>query len=114
MEEPVASNYYPVNGWLAMEDKESGKRVTVVNDRSQGGGSIRDGSLELMLHRRLLDDDDFGVQEPLNETEFETGLVARGSHYILFDSDQNQAMERTRFLANEIFYDSYIGMNKKR
>lgn len=37
-------------------------------DRSQGGGSIFDGQIEIMVHRRLQYDDDRGVIEPLNET----------------------------------------------
>ncbi len=92
-----------------MEDEDSGRRVTVVNDRAQGGASIKDGSLELMLHHRLLDDDAFGVQEALNETEFDQGLVARGSHYIQFDDNPEDAIERTRILANEIFAEPIIG-----
>lgn len=36
-----------------------------------------------MVHRRLLDDDAFGVGEPLNETAFNEGLVARGKHYLI-------------------------------
>ena len=36
-------------------------------DRSEGGGSIVDGEIELMLHRRMSVDDDRGVDEPLDE-----------------------------------------------
>nr|CAD7203986.1 unnamed protein product [Timema douglasi] len=35
------------------------------------------------LHRRLLHDDAFGVEEALNETAFGKGLVARGKHYVI-------------------------------
>lgn len=68
--EPVAGNYYPVNAQLFIRDEETlsmRRQLTLVNDRSQGGSSIHDGSLELMLHRRLLRDDGRGVEEALNE-----------------------------------------------
>lgn len=35
------------------------------------------------VHRRLLHDDAFGVDEALNETAYGKGLIARGSHYLL-------------------------------
>ena len=55
-----------------------------MNDRSQGGTSRTDGELELMVHRRLLHDDDFGVGEALNETGVSgKGLVVRGRHILL-------------------------------
>lgn len=41
-----------------------------------------DGEIELMVHRRLLYDDDFGVGEALNEVAYGTGLVARGKHWL--------------------------------
>ena len=44
---------------------------------------MKDGEMELMVHRRLLDDDAFGVGEPLNETAFGMGLVARGKHFLI-------------------------------
>ncbi|KAM8843149.1 lysosomal alpha-mannosidase [Synchiropus picturatus] len=76
--EPVAGNYYPINSRVFIRD--ASRQLTVVTDRSQGGGSLRNGSLEIMLHRRLLYDDNRGVAEPLNETSdlFPEGLVVRG------------------------------------
>ncbi len=40
----------------------------MLNDRSQGGSSLNSGEVEIMIHRRLIKDDDRGVGEPLNET----------------------------------------------
>ena len=64
--------------------------------------------MEVMLHRRLLVDDHWGVGEALNETAYEKGLVARGKHYLLFDFDSNEAHRRTRLLANEIYAQPLI------
>jgi hypothetical protein len=64
--EPVAGNYYPVNALMSLDDGKN--ELTVLTDVSQGGASLADGELEFMLHRRVLQDDSRGVQEPLNET----------------------------------------------
>ena len=50
--EPVTSNYYPVNCFIAAKDSET--MMTILTDRSEGGASLKDGSLELMVQRRLL------------------------------------------------------------
>jgi Glycosyl hydrolases family 38 C-terminal domain/Glycosyl hydrolases family 38 C-terminal beta sandwich domain len=95
MFEPVAGNYYPVNAAMFMADQSTSFSVMV--DRTQGGGSIFDGSVELMAHRRLLADDSRGVGEPMNETDggvtpyppfgkntrWGEGLVIRGTYRIL-------------------------------
>nr|XP_036215974.1 lysosomal alpha-mannosidase [Bactrocera oleae] len=81
MTEAVSGNYYPVTTRIAIEDTT--KRIALLNDRAQGGSSLKDGALELMLHRRLLRDDAFGVGEALNETAFGQGLVARGKVYLV-------------------------------
>ncbi len=60
-------------------------------DRSEGGGSIYDGSIEIMVHRRILHDDGLGVREPLNETAYGTGLVVTGKHIILVDRPSDSA-----------------------
>ena len=59
------------------------RQLWVMTDRAQGGSSLRSGQLEVMLHRRLFNDDAFGVGEALNETAFGTGLVVRGQHRVL-------------------------------
>ncbi|KAG8450230.1 hypothetical protein GDO86_002757 [Hymenochirus boettgeri] len=88
--EPVAGNYYPVNSRIYIKDKYA--QLTVLTDRSQGGSSIKDGSVELMVHRRLLQDDDRGVGEPLLEIgEYGEGLVVRGRHLLLLDNPEQSA-----------------------
>jgi lysosomal alpha-mannosidase len=61
-------------------------------DRSEGGGSIHDGSIEIMVHRRILHDDGLGVGDPLNETAFGQGLVVRGKHFLILESPANSAL----------------------
>ncbi|PSN54844.1 Lysosomal alpha-mannosidase, partial [Blattella germanica] len=79
--EPAAGNYYPITSKIEM--RASGYGVAILNDRAQGGSSLNDGQVELMLHRRLLHDDAFGVGEALNETAFNEGLIARGKQYLM-------------------------------
>ncbi|XP_036748766.2 lysosomal alpha-mannosidase isoform X2 [Manis pentadactyla] len=85
--EPVAGNYYPVNSRIYITD--GNVQLTVLTDRSQGGSSLRDGALELMVHRRLLKDDGRGVGEPLREDSF--GLWVRGRHLVLLDRARTAA-----------------------
>lgn len=79
--EPVAGNYYPVVSHISFDNSSAG--LAIVTDRAQGGSSMADGSLELMVHRRLLHDDAFGVGEAINEQAYGQGLVARGRHFVL-------------------------------
>ena len=75
--EPVAGNYYPVNSRMYIKDSD--KQLTILTDRSLGGSSMKDGSMEIMLHRRLLVDDKRWVGEPLNEAGIlGKGLIVRG------------------------------------
>ncbi|CAH1794207.1 unnamed protein product [Owenia fusiformis] len=103
--EPVAGNYYPINSRAFIRDEVANSDIqfTVLNDRSQGGGSIQDGNLEIMLHRRLLHDDSLGVGEPLNETGVAgNGLVVRGKHYVYL-GDKSSSAKLHRDLGEEIF-----------
>lgn len=103
LREHVAGNYYPVNSRIYLKEDERKLQFTVLTDRSQGGSSITDGSVELMVHRRLLYDDAFGVGEALNETYFEgKGLVVRGKHRVLLSSF-DEAAEKHRSLAQAMY-----------
>jgi lysosomal alpha-mannosidase len=44
--ENITANYYPVDSAIFIENKEI--RMTVLTDRTQGGSSLRDGTIELM------------------------------------------------------------------
>nr|QHC34068.1 lysosomal alpha-mannosidase [Platynereis dumerilii] len=85
--EMIAGNYFPVNSRIYIKDKALDTQLTILTDRSQGGASPIHGSIELMVHRRLLYDDSLGVGEPLNETGSDgKGLVIRGKHYLLLEN----------------------------
>eukprot|EP00931_Biecheleriopsis_adriatica_P102099 TRINITY_DN77122_c0_g1_i1.p1 TRINITY_DN77122_c0_g1~~TRINITY_DN77122_c0_g1_i1.p1 ORF type:complete len:1154 (+),score=170.39 TRINITY_DN77122_c0_g1_i1:66-3527(+) len=116
--EPVAGNYYPVNTLIAVQDEEKDAEIVVLTDVSQGGSSLSSGEIELMVHRRIQEDDSRGVQEPLNETMcgcndinavpgqmgahghegdggcWCAGLTVRGRHWIIFDHIQEAHAQR--------------------
>ncbi|XP_049819132.1 lysosomal alpha-mannosidase [Aethina tumida] len=79
-DEPQAGNYYPINAKIMIRDDK--KQFAVLTDRSEGGSSLHDGEVELMIHRALLNDDGKGVGEALNEQEHGQGLIARVSHFV--------------------------------
>lgn len=78
----ISSNYYPVDSAIAIRDfNKSRIQVTVMNDRAQGGSSGVSGeaTIELMQQRRTTEDDNKGVNEPLNETDPSTGFGIRST-----------------------------------
>jgi hypothetical protein len=50
--EPVSENYYPINSHIYITDAEQNPTmaVSLVTDRAQGGTSLKDGQLELMVY----------------------------------------------------------------
>ena len=46
--ENVTTNYYPITSAIAIKDPDNGKALTVMNDKTQGGSSLRVGTVELM------------------------------------------------------------------
>ncbi|KAL3527226.1 hypothetical protein ACH5RR_011882 [Cinchona calisaya] len=81
--QPVAGNYYPLNLGIFTSDDQS--EFSVLVDRATGGSSIKDGQIELMLHRRTIYDDSRGVGEALDERVCVEstceGLTVRGTYY---------------------------------
>jgi hypothetical protein len=101
--QPIAGNYYPINAAIYIEDDN--KSLAVVTDRSQGGSSLTDGAIEIMVQRRTLADDARGVGEPLNETDgdvtpyppygdatrYGEGVIIRGKHRMMVDGGHSGA-----------------------
>jgi len=50
-----------------IENIDTNDAAAIINDRCQGATSLREGEIEIMIHRRILKDDARGVGEPLNE-----------------------------------------------
>ncbi|KAG5887526.1 hypothetical protein JTB14_022138 [Gonioctena quinquepunctata] len=84
--EPVSSNYFPVTSKISIRDEDRNLQLSVLTDRAQGGTSLTDGEVELMIHRRTMKDDHKGVGQPLREMEYGNYIVTRGSHLFFLDS----------------------------
>jgi hypothetical protein len=79
----VTANYYPINSAISIQDANSTRRMTVMNDRSQGGTSIAPGTVELMQNRAAPSDDNKGVGEPLMErNEYGNGIRVKATYYV--------------------------------
>ncbi|KAH8410113.1 hypothetical protein KR009_006062 [Drosophila setifemur] len=89
--QPTSGNYYPITSRIALEDNN--KRIALLNDRAQGGTSMQNGQLEIMLARRLVRDDGYGVGEALNEVQYGEGLIARGSIYLILSPTGESTFE---------------------
>jgi lysosomal alpha-mannosidase len=108
--ERTAGNYFPINSRLILAD-ESGelrRQLTLITDRSQGGSSLVDGCGELMLHRRILHDDNYGVREPLNELGVDQkGLRVKGKLHLIFNTTR-QSVRLHRELALKVNWQPLI------
>ncbi|KAE8010634.1 hypothetical protein FH972_006989 [Carpinus fangiana] len=106
--QPVAGNYYPLNLGIYTKDKKS--ELSVLVDRATGGASIKDGEVELMLHRRMLFDDSRGVGEALDESVcIDTtceGLTVRGNYYV--SVNQLGAGARWRRTTGQEIYSPFL------
>ncbi|XP_063925701.1 lysosomal alpha-mannosidase-like isoform X2 [Zophobas morio] len=106
---PVTGNYYPVTSKIGIKDETNKFQMAVLNDRAQGGTSLTEGSIELMLHRRLTQDDGLGVGETLNEKQYGQGLYARGRHFLTFGSTEaNGTAAFERNLAEEVLLSPLV------
>ncbi|XP_052739164.1 lysosomal alpha-mannosidase [Bicyclus anynana] len=92
---PVSACYYPVTSRACLRARNASVHVCVLTDRAQGGTSYDEGEIELMVHRRLLTDDGFGLEESLNEEAFGLGLVVKGKHRIFFGNVKHDVEELT-------------------
>mmetsp|Transcript_2491 Transcript_2491/g.3847 ORF Transcript_2491/g.3847 Transcript_2491/m.3847 type:complete len:227 (+) Transcript_2491:1392-2072(+) len=71
----ISANYYPVDTAIAMQhhdllQKTPSRQAMVLNDRSMAGSAeLQNSTIELLHNRRMVVDDNKGVDEVLNETD---------------------------------------------
>lgn len=67
----IEGSYFPVVNRIMIKGIQYA--FAVYTDRSEGGSSLAEGDLELMLHRATTVDDGLGVGEPLIERAYGEG-----------------------------------------
>ena len=92
---------------MIMINQTDGQSVALINDRSQGGTSLKEGQLELMIHRRIGTDDKRGVGEALREDDYDTNCHRMGT------CNQSKGLTQT-VIHHLIFYNSNTDPNAAR
>jgi alpha-mannosidase len=64
---PVASNFYPLVYHASIGDDQY--QLTIVANTSRGVASMKEGSIEVLVHRRTSKDDRRGVATPLDDVQ---------------------------------------------
>ncbi|XP_008200174.3 lysosomal alpha-mannosidase [Tribolium castaneum] len=82
-EEPIAGNYHPITSRIVLKDEEKALELAVLNDRAQGGTSLKDGQVEIMIQRNCPHNDFGRVGDSINDQEYGQGVITRGRHYIV-------------------------------
>ena len=117
--EPVAGNYYPVNAAIYIEDDTSS--LSVIVDHSQGGSSLADGCVELMVQCCTLAVDASGLGEAMNETvdgitpyppygnaeQLGDGIVIKGKHRIMIGKGKEGA-SLARSVMDDAFLEAFV------
>ena len=86
------ANFYPVNTAITLRDNSTQdlskkEQLTIINDRAQAGASFKPSSIELLIARRTMFDDNRGVDEPLNETISDgRPRIYEVNHYVIQSS----------------------------
>ena len=70
--------------------------MNILPDRAQGGGSIEEGQLEFLIHRRLVGQDLCSFKEPLDEMAHGEGLVVRGTHTLFFEDTRDDEIDNNK------------------
>eukprot|EP00759_Apiculatamorpha_spiralis_P005848 PhF_6_TR13441/c0_g1_i1/m.21474/K12311/MAN2B1, LAMAN; lysosomal alpha-mannosidase len=96
--EPVSGNFFPTYSFTYLVDSNgnTNRNMVVVGDRARAAASLSSGSLEMLVHRRLLHDDGRGVGEPLNEN---TRIISR-NYFIINDPRMNVTTRETALFTN--------------
>jgi len=68
VDDKVASNFYPINSLLSIRDTSNNRQISIYNDRPQGGSSLSNGEMFIVMNRWSKYDDNRGLSRPLYES----------------------------------------------
>jgi hypothetical protein len=89
----TGGNFYPVTSFISIQDEnksENKNKVTIFNDRPQGGTGFLPGSLILILQRMSYGSDNKGLIETMYETESMNTDNFKTTHLIVFGTNINK------------------------
>ena len=89
----TGGNFYPVTSFISIQDEnnsENKNKVTIFNDRPQGGTGFIRGSLILILQRMSYGNDNKGLLENMYETESMNSNDFITTHLIVFGTNINK------------------------
>ena len=93
----ISGNFYPVTSAIAIRDSEKKLQATIMNDRAQAGSAdLEKSTIELIQHRRMVQDDNRGPKEILNETDASgNGIKVNAKYWLqIFDMNADQSKQR--------------------
>ena len=94
----IPGNYYPVVNSAYIQDTTKDIRLTTLTSHSHGGASLSPGQMEIVLHRRTLQDDSRGVSCPLDDI---TRLYFK--HRLTLNTTSSSEQVRQRFDCKNLF-----------
>ena len=62
---PIGANYFPIPSMAYIQDEKS--RLTLITKQPLGGSSLKSGQLEIMMDRRLSQDDNRGLFQGVSD-----------------------------------------------
>ena len=90
----TGGNFYPVTSFISIQDEntksENKNKVTIFNDRAQGGTGFLPGSIILILQRMSYGSDNKGLIENMYETESMNTNTFTTTHLIVFGTKINK------------------------
>ena len=98
----VEGNYYPMTTAIYIEDKQT--RFTILSSFSHGVTSPLDGAVEVMLDRRIVDDDKRGLSQGMLDN-----IPVESSFWLLFEHfDQTKLEEENNYAALTSLSDTLL------
>eukprot|EP01114_Cavostelium_apophysatum_P015022 TRINITY_DN4014_c0_g1_i1.p1 TRINITY_DN4014_c0_g1~~TRINITY_DN4014_c0_g1_i1.p1 ORF type:complete len:832 (+),score=225.18 TRINITY_DN4014_c0_g1_i1:499-2994(+) len=95
--QPIAGNYFPMVSSAYIQDQSANLQLSLVSDSAHGCSSQSNGGIEVMLHRRLTNDDLRGLNQALNDQSVVTPTL----WMLLDDFEKSAELHRTLAVAQQ-------------